>query len=279
MIIKQFNTIDADALKEQTVNLSVSVEFSEHTLAIALFDKIVQKFTSFESWFTEEKNLSELTQVFLNSEIMKLNVPEVAISLLMQEFVHIPKELFIPEEATEYLNYTVSSEYNGTVSFDEIPAISALCCYKIPEHISAQLEQFNAKPTIRHFSGNFISLIADKINTDQKTVVVFFHENAFEIVLMHNKKLIQYSTFTFQTIQEYLYFLLLFLQQLNLDTETVNFIVTGGIEEKSALMNATLKYIRNVSSFRFTDHTMFTETLQSVPKNRFDMLFQNAIKK
>lgn len=278
MINKQFSIINDGAKNGLPENYSVSIEITEHSLAIVLFDKVAQKFTAFESWLSEEKASKQLFETIPDSEILKTRFDDVRICLLASSAVLIPAELFIAEEAATYLDFTISSGGNGKVMYNEIPVQQAFCCYRIPESFTEITNQVIPNPKYSHFSSAFISEITQKINSAQKTIVVFFHENAFEIACLHQKKLIHYNSFSFQTVQEYLYFILLFLQQSNLDTEKVNCIVTGGIEEKSALMKATLKYIRNVEHHMFTGDNMFSEIFEPIPKNRYDMLFQIAIK-
>lgn len=278
MINKQSSIIDSGAI-QLPENYSVSIEISGYSLAIVLYNKVAQKFTAFESWLSDEKNSKLLFEKISESQILKTKYSNVRICLLNGSFVHIPAELFIAEEAATYLNFTVSAIENGKVLYSEIPLQKAFCCFLISEGITDAINQAIQNTEYIHFSSAFISKILLKINSEQKSIVVFFHENAFEIACVYQQKLINYNSFSFQTIQEYLYFILLFLQQSNLDTETVNCFVYGGIEENSALMQGTLKYIRNVELFRFTDDNLFSDVFDAIPKNRYDMLFQNALNK
>ena len=70
-----------------------------------------------------------------------------------------------------------------------------------------------------------------------------------DIIVLDNKKLIYFNSFTYETKEDFIYFLLFALEQLELDPATVRVRLFGAIEEGDPYYDMCYRYIQNVSLF------------------------------
>lgn len=276
MIQAQHSIFDSSIVPHTSEQLRISVEVSEQSLAVALYDKSVLQFIGFESWLLPEKNIDEITAALSCSEILKVPAQEIFVNMLLPAFTHVPLELFDAQVAGKYLDFAVSHSFNGEVRHEELLAQQAVCVYRIPEGCSRYFEKTQRKVTYSHFSSLFISKAIDAYGSQPDTVCIFIHENSFELIAPLPGKFRLYNTYNFQSAQEFIYFLLLAVKQLGYDPETLNLNVSGGIDSDSTLMEIVCKYIRNVNPVTFTADSALSKKLENIPRNRYDMLFQKG---
>jgi hypothetical protein len=277
MITAQHSIFDLSIVPNTSEQLRISVEVSEQSLAVALYDKSVMQFIGFESWLLPEKNSDEITATLSCSEILNVPTSEICVTILLPAFTHVPLELFDAQVAGKYLDFAVSQSFSGEVRHEELQAQQAVCVYRVPEGCIRYFEKMQRKVTYSHFSSLFISKAIAAYGSQPNTVCIFIHENSFELVAPIPGKFRLYNTYNFQSAQEFIYFLLLAVKQLGYDPETLNLNVSGGIDTDSTLMEIVCKYIRNVNPVTFTADSSLSRKLENVPKNRYDMLFQKGL--
>ena len=60
-------------------------------------------------------------------------------------------------------------------------------------------------------------------------------------------KLLLYNTFEYNTNEDFIYYILFVLEQLNLNPETINLVFLSDVIENDELHSIAYKYIRNVT--------------------------------
>jgi hypothetical protein len=87
-----------------------------------------------------------------------------------------------------------------------------------------------------------------KAEKDSKSTSVYLHvyEASFQIIVSDNGNLELYNSFDFQSKEDFIYYILFTLEQLDLDPETVKIKLLGSIEEHDELYTILYKYIRHV---------------------------------
>ena len=91
----------------------------------------------------------------------------------------------------------------------------------------------------------------------------------FEIIVIKNNKLKLFNCFNFKTKEDFIYYILFTIEQLNLNPEEIKLILLGDIEKESELHDILFQYVRNVSFYtpnyfspflkgELLEHTQFT---------------------
>ncbi|MDX5583751.1 MAG: DUF3822 family protein, partial [Aureibaculum sp.] len=95
-------------------------------------------------------------------------------------------------------------------------------------------------------------------------VFAHVHNNHFELIVIADKKLQLYNTFTFSTKDDFIYYALFTAEQLKLNPEKFEFILLGSVEKDDELYKIAYKYIRNVSLIenrsKYSYDDVFTES-------------------
>jgi len=102
--------------------------------------------------------------------------------------------------------------------------------------------------TFKHFSTILIDELV-KIENNSSFTKVYAHISTehFEIVAVENGKLKLYNTFEYNNAEDFIYYILFTLEQLNYDPEKIDVVLIGNISKDDSLYKITYKYIRNIS--------------------------------
>ncbi|MBK7855253.1 MAG: DUF3822 family protein [Bacteroidetes bacterium] len=87
-------------------------------------------------------------------------------------------------------------------------------------------------------------------------ITVNVSHTLFDLIITEGKKLIYYNSFTYQSTEDFMYYILFACEQMQLNPESAVFYFSGMIEKNSALYLLAQKYIRNI---RFTQRPDFCE--------------------
>ena len=93
------------------------------------------------------------------------------------------------------------------------------------------------------------SLLGSKTDTKNPTCYIHIMENEFEITVIYQKKLLLYNSFKYTTKEDFIYYILFTLEQLQLDTETIKLMLFGAVKENDSLFNICYEYIKDISLF------------------------------
>ncbi|MEX0362852.1 MAG: DUF3822 family protein, partial [Allomuricauda sp.] len=99
--------------------------------------------------------------------------------------------------------------------------------------------------------------------TSQPVCYVHVAEKEMEIVVISDKKLLFYNHFEYKTKEDFLYFLLFSLEQLQIDLEQVQLKLFGLVEEGDAIFELCYSYIQSVSVFVPVDSNYPLDQLES----------------
>ena len=80
-----------------------------------------------------------------------------------------------------------------------------------------------------------------------------------------------YNIFEYQTKEDFIYYILFTLEQLDLSTETTNISIIGAINEQSELYKILYTYIRNIS-FLNSKKTIFNNQTEIDKHSNFILL-------
>jgi len=67
-----------------------------------------------------------------------------------------------------------------------------------------------------------------------------------DITILDNQKLLFFNTFKYNTKEDFIYFVIFVMEQLQLNPEEVELVLMGMIERNSGLFETVIKYVRNV---------------------------------
>ncbi len=118
--------------------------------------------------------------------------------------------------------------------------------------------------TYKHFATILLENIFQlSDNSQETTVYVHVQKGQFEIIVIKNKRLLLYNSFEYVTSEDFIYYVLFSIEQLELNTNELQLYFLGDISKEDILYTVTYTYVRNVSfvdkKHPFTFHESITK--------------------
>lgn len=197
--------------------------------------------------FEAQKNLKELLEEY---RVTKYTFSEVVVIHRNKLFSFVPKALFDEKELANYLKFNAKILANDLIVYDEIESHDLVNVYVPFVNINNYIYDLFGEFEFKHSSTVLIqSLLNHHGNGNDPVCYIQVLEQQMDITVIAKKKLLLFSSFDFTTKEDFIYYLLFTMEQLNLDTSTVAVKLFGTIEEGDPNYDICYTYVKNVSIF------------------------------
>ncbi|RKN78168.1 DUF3822 family protein [Ulvibacterium marinum] len=235
--------------------LKLSIQVSLNGLSFCILDTIkntvlLSEKKTFDITLTPYKLLKEVKDLFKKHSISQKEFSEVIVIHQNKLFGLVPKPLFNPEELPNYIKFNAKILASDHIDFDEIAGYDMVNVYVPFVNINNYIYELFGDFIFKHIGTVLIESLL-KNHTNGKSPVCYVHvsEKNMDIVIISQKKLLLYNSFSFDTKEDFLYYLLFALEQLNLDAESVILRLFGSIEEDDEIYALCYEYIKHISIF------------------------------
>ena len=247
-VIKKSNTITLIDTKDT----KLSIQFNLDGFSFCITDDTSEEILYFSEYLFKDKKITPESLLKKIEELFKTD------SYLLKDFssvlvIHqnnlsclVPNTYFSKDKLSEYLNFNIKTLTSDYITFDNIQGIKAKNVYIPYVNINNFLFQNFGEFEYRHHLTIFIEKLISINNSDKKVVYVNVSSEIFDIVVIQNKQLYFSNSFSFETKEDFIYYILFTFEQLKLDVEEIQLYFTGDIELESELYTITYQYIRNV---------------------------------
>lgn len=228
-----------------TIELLRNFEYNKKLNPVDVVDKLQHHFNT----------LSDLNQPF--QEVLVIHENELA--------TIVPKALFNEDNSADYLKFNNKILSTDFIAHDAIDSHDSVNVYVPYVNINNFLYDKFGAFTYKHSA----SILIDKIlniekHTETPKMYVNVALNHFEVVVVNGGQLLLYNSFEYQTKEDFIYYILFVVEQMNLNPEALELILLGAISLEDSLYNIAYKYIRYVSFGKRMDNFKFAEAEQSV---------------
>lgn len=184
---------------------------------------------------------------FLNHKELTKLYDEVVVVHNNNLNTFVPKALFDEDYLASYLQYNTKVFETDFYTFDAVENQEINNVYvpyiNLNNYLLDQFESFDYK----HFSTILLErLLALSKNKKETQVFVHFSAEKFEIVVLKNQQLLLFNSFNYTTKEDFIYYLLFTVEQLQLNPEYFNLSLLGAISEGDDFFEIAYKYVRNV---------------------------------
>lgn len=187
-------------------------------------------------------------QLFRTDELLKPSYKKTSFSLYHSYSTFVPSELYSEDKRRELFAFNFGKVYQDKkIASDDLGLLNLRNLYYLPGEIESSIKTIAANADILHYSSVLIASILKQAKLNGKQLYVNVEKDHFEIIATEGKKLIFYNTFRLDSTEDFLYFVLLSLKQLNMDTEKFPIFLLGEIESESALYEILSRYSASVS--------------------------------
>ncbi len=245
----------AQTNKEHTIltNLELSIQISLSGLSFCVLNSDTKTILDLKSKVFDIKKtptelLDAVKHLFNTEDILKQSFKAINIIHVNDWATLVPKALFMEDALADYLKFNTKILKTDFITFDDIVTNDCVTVYVPFTNINNFIfDQFGSF-TYKHYATILIEqlLIIEK-HAGQPKVYVNIADTNFEIVAFNKGELLLYNTFEHQTKEDFIYYLLFTLEQLQLNPETIQLTLLGTINKEDQLYKIAYKYIRNVS--------------------------------
>lgn len=266
-------TINKEIQESSKKKLSIQFSLDGFSFYISNYKNHISKFTSFtftKALKSPELILKEIQEIFKNEKCLQQDFETVNVIHQNNLSTLVPNQYFKKSNLNNYLKYSIKTIATDLIVYDELNTIKAKNVYIPFVNINNFIFQNFGEFEYKHHS----SILIEKLVLQSNNSLNFFiniSQSLFDIVVIKDSKILFYNIFEYQTKEDFIYYILFTLEQLDLSTETTNISIIGAINEQSELYKILYTYIRNIS-FLNSKKTIFNNQTEIDKHSNFILL-------
>jgi hypothetical protein len=251
------NSITLNKTKDITLSIQFSLDGFSFCTSNSEEKLLFKQFNFNNSLNSAEELLNEIKNIFntdsdLQTEFSKLEViHQNNLSTL------VPNIYFDENALSEYLKYNIKTLKTDFITFDDILELEAKNVYIPYVNINNYLFQNFGEFEYQHHISVLVKKLLLVHSSKEKEMYVNVHKTTFDIIILEQKKLIFTNTFTYNSKEDFLYYLLFVAEQNQLEPATFKLNLLGDISIKTELYKITYKYIKNIV-FLESENSIYT---------------------
>ncbi len=259
------------------------VEISLNGLKHTVFNTENNTFIGIEEYqFSDSYNdyslVAPLKEIVANNSIYKASYQSINVALVNNRSTLIPNAIFKADKLENFHQFNFSKQEEDQFFSDQLINLSAHNVYSIPDFITDIFNRLN-NVNFKHFSSALIetSLINAKRNKALSLIHVHILPSSFQIVTIKNQQLELYNSFIYQSSEDFIYYLLFVIDQLNINNEEAAITLTGAVEKNSTIYAILHKYIKTLSFGVRPDNLKFSYIFEETPQHFHHALFNQFL--
>ncbi len=260
---------------EVTSKRKLSIQFSLDGFSFCTTNthNEVLEFSSYT--FSKTKNspelvLENLQDIFKKEKSLQYDFETVTVIHQNNLNTLVPNEYFKEDALKSYLKYSIKTIATDLITFDELDFMNSQNVYIPYVNINNFLFQNFGEFEYKHYSSVLLEKLFSIASND---ICCYIHvsKSTFDIVIIKNSNLQFFNIFEYKTKEDFMYYVLFTLEQLELSTEETLVSVLGDIEEDSDLFRLMYTYIRNID-FLSSKNAVFNNQKEISKHSNFILL-------
>jgi hypothetical protein len=241
--------------EENNTFRKLSIQVGLNGLSFCVVDTISNKILAFEKVSFKTPStpylmLKELKAILNQKSDIGSNFSEVVVIHKNNMFSLVPKPLFNVDELPNYLKFNAKIMANDLIAFDEIPNQEMVNVYVPYTNINNYIFDLFGEFEFKHSGTVLINKLLNQTRVSPEPICyVQVAEKEMEMMVVSEKKLTFYNQFEFKTKEDFLYYLLFSLEQLQMNPEKIQLKLFGKIEEGDPIYDLCYQYIKHISVF------------------------------
>jgi hypothetical protein len=266
-------------IKNSTISLKtiienkLSIQFDLDGFSFSIYNTLTEKevyFREYEfknSQVTPENLLLKIKNIFKTDTHLQNDFNSVTVVHQNNLSALVPNRFFSEKNLASYLNFNIKTLPIDYITFDAINSINSKNIYVPYVNINNYLFQNFGEFEYQHHSTVLIEKLLNIKGNSEKKMYVNVSKTTLDITIIENNKLLLFNTFSYNTEEDFIYYILFVAEQLNLDVNEFPLYFTGKISANTTIYKITYKYIKNIyflesnnaifKTFNIASHTNF----------------------
>ena len=246
-------------------NLVLSIQVGLNGLSFLVLDLFTKKVElirdiKFSEKITPQQLLKNLIKEFDNIDLLNENFNKIQVIHDNEVQTLVPSALFEEVNLSDYLKFNAKIFKNDFITYDAITNQEIMSVYVPYVNINNYIFEKFGSFEYKHSS----TVIIDKIlqigkNIKEKLLYVNVEKSNIDIIVINSNSLLFYNKFKYNTKEDFIYFILFTIEQLELNPEKLNCKFMGSILTDDELFKIAYKYIRNVSIVSYEKMNYFKD--------------------
>jgi hypothetical protein len=233
-------------------NKVLSVQVSLNGLSFCVLDVTENTILLLkEETFDTQKNPIELEKLvrdtFNNTPLLREEFKKVNLIHLNNICTFVPKGLYDENNLIDYLKFNTKIFESDFIATDEITSKDIMSVYVPFVNINNYFFELFGSFEYHHASTILLKNLLHQTLNSATRLYCNINTDSFELVYIKDGDLNLYNSFEYSSTEDFIYYVLFTMEQLQLDTEIVDFIFLGNIGLEDELYSLAYQYIRNIS--------------------------------
>ncbi|MGK0411899.1 MAG: hypothetical protein ACJA1B_000087 [Polaribacter sp.] len=252
MIEKTVQKKSSNNLLKKTKDIELSIQFSLDGFSFCVSDILTKKDIFFTEYLFDtaqnspEELYNQIETIFKTDLNLQLEFNNVSVIHKNNLSTLVPSKYFDEEVLTDYLNFNIKTLKTDFVAFDDLPDIDAKNIYVPYVNINNYLFQNFGAFDYKHHQTILIEKLLKTALSNESTMYVNVAKNSIDIIVLKNSTIIFCNSFSYDSKEDFIYYLLFTAEQLQFNTEEFKLYFMGTIQLDDELYKITYKYIKNV---------------------------------
>ncbi len=254
-------------------NCSLMCEVSNEGFSYCIKDEEANLFLGLAVYHFDKSKLAvgfpiALQVLFQQKEIFSKNFRKVCIAYSFPQSVLIPFSMYNRERNQTVMNLMFGDvDSNDMILTDVIADQFLYNCYRIPMATLETVKNQFPNASIEH---QYTHLFKNPVEENARMSVIFYSQKV--VVNLVKKGIHQLmNSFNYTTPQDISYILLNICHQFEI--KNIHLVISGLIEENSALYKEIYKYFDDIELSGFRDGYKYSEEITAFPSHYFSNIF------
>lgn len=260
----------------------LSALFDSHHLTFCIYEPLKNKIIGLVNFIPEDSEKAMEAHIQLESllnTVPWLGFPFARVCMVYYNHLStlIPTPLFNQSNASLYLEFNHTYEKETRILFDNIKHTDAVNVYGLPEKLVEHVKVAWPNVHLRHAASSLLESlhVLVKNKNDNNTLFVNVTKNSFDLIYFREGKLHFHNQFSYNTKEDFIYFLLASIEQLELNPESVSLQLLGNIDKGDEIYEIIYCYIRNIDFVQRNDTFSYSYVLDEIKAHEHFILFNN----
>ncbi len=269
-----------DAGKAGDYHLSILLENEFH--AFAVLDKKSNKYLLLRKTVTKTGALDFSS---ITSLTKSTNWGSISLSIANSKFSLIPTPLFDDSSKQSLLGFNHIIDEDEKIHSDKLKNTETRNVFTISRKLEAEIRKEFPTALIIHCATALIDgiLFQNKNhfleNPKKNTEMVFanFYHTFFEVVIFKAGQLVYNNAFQYKSAEDIAYYILFIYEQLHLNPEEIELIVSGEIEKIAEEHSLLYNYIRHITFASLPDAFKYSYKFDDIQKHTYFSLLNQYL--
>jgi hypothetical protein len=270
---------DKSYADNKTLGYKLYIEVSNDGYKHTILDTETNTFIGFEAYrFTAIYNdyslVNPLKEIITTNPLYKKVFKNVQVAFVNNRSTLMPNAIFKADKLKSFHQFNFSIQEEDLFFSDQLINLSAHNIYSIPDYVATIFKEIK-NVQYKHFSSSLIeaAIVNAKSNKALSAINVHILPSSFQVTVIKNQKLELYNSFIYQSSEDFIYYLLFVLDQLNINNEEATLTLTGEVEKNSVIYTMLYKYIKTLTFGSRTENLKFSYIFEEIPNHFHHSLF------